>query len=65
MTTHRCTGPCNQGRHDCPTPMNCELPEQAEKKKLCRSDYLFGFLFVLFGSVVCGALVAFAQAYAP
>jgi hypothetical protein len=26
----KCSGPCDQGRLDCPTPMLCQLPEHDE-----------------------------------
>lgn len=52
----RCSGPCDQGRRECPCPDACERPPMTR-----RDFWTVAALFVLAWSVVCAAIVVVAS----
>lgn len=56
MKTIRCSGPCDQGRRECPCPDACERPPMTR-----RDFWMVAVLFALAWSVVCAAIVVAAS----
>lgn len=58
----KCSGPCQQGRLKCPTPMVCEMPEQDKYQE--RTDmFISGVFFALLLVIVVIAVVSLIEFY--
>lgn len=57
----RCTGPCDQGRRECPCPNACET-EEPEREPMTRRDFwAVGLLFVFCWAMAFAAFVVVAS----
>lgn len=54
----RCTGPCDQGRRDCPCPAACETDEP-ERPPMTRADFwvVTGVTAALWCAILVGLVV--------
>ena len=58
-----CTGPCHQGRAQCPCPENCRLPDDdgGPRHPITGARPLVIFILAALAIVGCAAVVVFAR----